>query len=178
MSWGGYSLLRKKFYYAPRWLVSLEDTGIFRAMIFLPAVMLLILDGLVVFEQLIVGDLIMKILVLIGGLIFAVGLVLGLIAIYNWLSESIDRSSVVVNYEVISVVDQADGSYQLILKKHDSNEKITKLFDKSDVDFCYTDDPSQRSFAKQIVNDRYKDYSGGWEIVLYMPMSKKELKVQ
>lgn len=178
MSWGGDKLLRKKFCYAPRWLVSLEDTGIFRAMIFLPAVMLLILDGLVVFEQLIVGDLIMKILVLIGGLIFAVGLVLGLTAIYNWLSKSIDFSSRVVNYDVVSVIHQTDGSYQLTLKKHDSNEKITKLFDKSDVDLCYTDDPSQRSFAKQIVNDRYKDYSGGWEIVLYMPMSKKELKVQ
>lgn len=178
MSWDGGKLLRKKFYYAPRWLVSLEDTGIFRAMIFLPAVMLLILDGLVVFEQLIVGDLIMKLLVLIFGLIFAVGLVLGLIALYNWLSESIDRSSVAINYEVVSVVDQADGSYQLTLKKHDSNEKITKLFDKSDVDLCYTDDPSQRSFAKKIVNDRYKDYSGGWEIVLYMPIPKKELKVQ
>ena len=171
-------MLRKKFFYAPRWLVSLEDTGIFRAMIFLPAVMLLILDGLVVFEQLIVGDLIIKILVLICGLIFAVGLVLGLIAIYNWLSKSIDRSSVAINYDVISVVDQDDGSYQLTLKKHGSNEKITKLFDKSDVDLCYTDDPSQRSFAKQIVNERYKDYSGGWEILLYMPMLKKELKVQ
>lgn len=178
MSWDGVKLLRKKFYYAPRWLVSLEDTGIFRAIIFLPAVMLLILDGLVVFEQLIVGNLIMKLLVLVFGLIFAVGLVLGLVELYNWLSKSIDRSSVAINYEVISVVDQADGSYQLILKKHDSNEKITKLFDKSDVDLCYTDDPSQRSFAKQIVNDRYKDYSGGWEILLYMPMSKKELKVQ
>lgn len=178
MSWGGYSLLRKKFCYAPRWLVSLEDTGIFRAMIFLPAVMLLILDGLVVFEQLIVGDLIIKILVLICGLIFAVGLVLGLIALYNWLSKSIDRSSVAINYEVISVIHQTDGSYQLTLKKHDSNENITKLFDKSDVDLCYTDDPSQRSFAKQIINERYKDYSGGWEVLLYMPMSKKELKVQ
>lgn len=178
MSWGGYSLLRKKFYYAPRWLVSLEDTGIFRAMIFLPAVMLLILDGLVVFEQLIVGDLIMKLLVLICGLIFAVGLVLGLIAFYNWLSKSIDRSSVAINYEVISVVDQADDQYQLTLRDSSSNEKITKLFDKSDVVLCYTDDPSQRSFAKQIVNDRYKDYSGGWEIVLYMPMLKKEVKIQ
>lgn len=178
MSWDGGKLLRKKFYYAPRWLVSLEDTGIFRAMIFLPAVMLLILDGLVVFEQLIVGDLIMKVLVLVFGLIFAVGLVLGLTALYNWISKSIDRSSVVINYEVISVVDQTDDQYQLTLRDPSSNEKITKLFDKSDVDFCYTDDPSQRSFAKQIVNDRYKDYSGDWEIVLYMPMSKKELKVQ
>ena len=169
---------KKKFFYAPRWLVSLEDTGIFRAMIFLPAVMLLILDGLVVFEQLIVGDLIIKILVLICGLIFAAGLVLGLIAIYNWLSKSIDRSSVAINYDVISVVDQSDCSYQLTLKKHDSNEKIIKLFDKSDVDFCYTDDPSQRSFAKQIINERYKDYSGGWEIVLYMPMSSQQLRTK
>lgn len=147
-------------------------------MIFLPAIMLLILDGLVVFEQLIVGDLIMKLLVLIFGVLFAVGLVLGLIEFYNWLSKSIDRSSVAINYEVLSVVDQADGQYQLILKKQDSNEKITKLFDESDVDLCYTDDPSQRSFAKKIVNERYKDYSGDWDIRLYMPMTKKELKVQ
>ena len=147
-------------------------------MVFLPVVMLLILDGFFVFEQLIVGDLIMKLLVLVFGLIFAVGLVLGLIELYNWLSKSIDRSSVAINYEVISVIHQTDGSYQLTLKKYDSHEKITKLFDKSDVDICYTDDPSQRSFAKQIVNERYKDYSGGWEILLYMPMPKKELKVQ
>lgn len=173
MSWGGDKLPRKKFYYAPRWLVSLEDTGIFRAIIFLPAVMLLILDGLVVFEQLIVGNLIMKLLVLVFGLIFAVGLVLGLIAIYNWLSKSIDRSSVAINYEVLSVIHQTDDQYQLTLRDPSSNEKITKFFDKSDVDLCYTDNPSQRSFAKQIVNDRYKDYSGGWDIVLYMPMSKK-----
>lgn len=176
MIWGG-KLLRKKFCYAPRWLVSLEYDGIFRAVIFLTVVMLLVLDGLFVFNQLMFGDLIMKLFSLIGGLIFAVGLVLGVISFYKWLHKSINRSSVIVNYDVVSVIHQTDGPYQLTLKKYDSNEKITKLFDKSDVDVCYTDDLSQRSFAKKTVNERYSCYSDGWQIRLYVAIPKKELKV-